>query len=491
MSGWRRMSRLRVGVLVATILLASVASFSWWRISQGQERVAAPPWRPGVVGCREQPLAHVSNPHRLLVVAPCATVSGVVQQVELDNRSGNLEIVVRPDSQYAAFLPPENEGLLQVQVIPPDQPTLVRPEAGRPATFYGAWVLNKGRARRAELHPAWFIATPGTNVAIRTQRILDVRTELPESVQLGGEVNVTVAVQSIIDGVARPASQVRAFLEIFSDEGEAVRWKVISTNTRGLATANLASLDLPGDYSLRVFAWKDRQVGEDEVPFRITYRGSGSRVKPAGRAPRPAAPPSEPAEAPTAGTGAAPAPPREESTPTAAPAATDAPTATPISSRSRPAATAPQRASGPTVVRGSRGLGLTAAEWERLYGRAGETVGEYIAYQRGEYTVAFLDGRVRSVERQFGGRGRPTLEEARQDIRGTLAPTDSRLGRTFYPLGNRVVDEHVSDSLRRQFPGGAGRRLWTDSRPGSFTVLYRLDEEGRMLSLLIQVGDLR
>jgi hypothetical protein len=83
---------------------------------------------------------------------------------------------------------------------------------------------------------------------------------------------VVVVARSGAHGRQRPASQVHLFLEVTSRQGAGVRWAAASTNTLGVARVYLIALNVPGRFTLWVYAEKDRQSAVATVPFRVKRR---------------------------------------------------------------------------------------------------------------------------------------------------------------------------------------------------------------------------
>jgi hypothetical protein len=235
-------------------------------------------------------MAHVHDPSRLVVLAGCSTVSGTVRQVLGYNPlDGNRSLLVAVDRPFRRFLRAGNGGLLAVEVIPPDAPAVRIPAVGEHATFYGAWVLDKNREHRAELHPTWRIdvapagatgqattaggAATGLGAPPTTGgdgRGFSLHVAAPASVPVGGGMHVQVRAKA--EGRGRPAAEVHLFLELTSERGAGVRWAAASTNTLGVADAYLVALDAPGRFTLSVYADKGDVARVTRLPFRVTRR---------------------------------------------------------------------------------------------------------------------------------------------------------------------------------------------------------------------------
>ncbi len=205
-------------------------------------------------------MAHVHRPSRLTLVSDCVSASGTVAEVKFEAYDGDYKVFVVPDPQYADLLVPSNNGLLLVEVIPTDQPSVFLPAVGQHATFYGALVNDKGHDGWVEIHPAWLITT------------LDVAVNVASSVAVGDQLGISISVNSTVEGTSRPVPQVNLFLEMVSDKGTAVRWEAAQTNTLGAATLNLVSLESAGDYTLWVYASKDHETGFGKAPVTIRRR---------------------------------------------------------------------------------------------------------------------------------------------------------------------------------------------------------------------------
>jgi hypothetical protein len=220
-------------------------------------------------------MAHVHDPSRLVVLANCSTVSGTVKSVRpYDPIDGNSKLFVAVDRPYRRFLTPSNRGLLVVEVIPTDLLAVDIPAVDAHATFYGAWVLAKNELRQAEMHPAWRIDSTTSPTAPRAHRQaprLSVQAMAPDMVPVGGGMNVVVRVNEA-GGRRRPLSEVHLFFEVTSPEGIGVRWAAALTNSLGVAKVYLLALDVPGIFTLSVYAYKDGQGETVKVPFRVRRR---------------------------------------------------------------------------------------------------------------------------------------------------------------------------------------------------------------------------
>lgn len=232
----------------------------------------ATPLDQGPPFCRSDTLAHVRRPSRLIPVADCVSVTGTLRRVAYDPHDGDYRLWVELDPEHTHLLAPRNNGLLMVVVIATDEATVYIPQIGEHATFYGHLALNRGHGHWVEIHPCWLITTPQVQGPLETIPNLIVEISAEDRVPVGQQWPVTIRVTTPGDGTPQPASQVHLFLELVSDSEGAVRWVAASTNTLGLATVHLASLVKAGDYTLQVYATKERQTGYAEHEIRIARR---------------------------------------------------------------------------------------------------------------------------------------------------------------------------------------------------------------------------
>ncbi len=130
------------------------------------------------------------------------------------------------------------------------------------------------------------------------------------------------------------------------------------------------------------------------------------------------------------------------------------------------------------------GIGLSRADWERAHGKAEQNIGGFLTYQRGRYVVAFLDGKVRHVERFWGGRGVP-MSVARSESKALL-PTDTVMRGRSSLSPDYVTEVYMSAYARKRFSAEQAE-MWFDSRPGSLQVLYHLSH-GRVVSVIVDAG---
>jgi hypothetical protein len=251
---------LLIVILVAVLLLARPAV-------RPRAALAAPAFQAGTVPCRQDPMAHVHDPTRLVLVGRCSTVSGTVRHVHYEPRYGDQLLLVAVDLSYQRFLPSGNEGLLMVDVIPTDETSVRIPRVGQHASFHGAFVFNKNR-RAVELYPAWRIdaVASGGSGKPRTEPrgSFSVTAHAPPAVAVGGPVAVSVHTARMRQGQRRPASKAHLFLEVIAASGKAVQWAAASTNSLGDATIHLVVLQAPGQFTLTLYA-NDLKLGRQVI----------------------------------------------------------------------------------------------------------------------------------------------------------------------------------------------------------------------------------
>jgi hypothetical protein len=254
--------------LVCLVLVIAIVSAV---VAVSARRGSAEPTGPANRShCRQPALAHVHDPARLTVLSDCVVVSGTVRSTRLDSAYDDNKAEVAVDRQFVHFLKPANRGLLVVDVIATDLATVQMPAAGQHATFYGAWVVNKGR-KAVELHPTWRIETSPASTGesgpqprdLHAGQKLELAVQAPTSVPVGSGIVANVAatwaaparhVSGQKPVKTAPASQLRLFVEATDAQGQGVRWRAKSTNTLGQATFSMLALHVPGGYRLTVYA---------------------------------------------------------------------------------------------------------------------------------------------------------------------------------------------------------------------------------------------
>jgi len=230
---------------------------------------SGPAWAGNVAGCRTNPMNHVHDPHRLTLIQNCSTVSGTVQAVRLVAAFDDLKITIRADSAVRSYLPAANKGVLVADVIAPDQARVTAPARGSRITAWGAWVVDKA-TKTAMLLPTYrILVTHANDTVIRGEshelhgpaipKQLKLHVAAPRRVTVGGAINVTVRARWLYIGTPTPASQVRLFAEMTGPDRMGVRWKATMTNTLGLAVLHLVAIQVPGSYTLTLYAGPSHQ----------------------------------------------------------------------------------------------------------------------------------------------------------------------------------------------------------------------------------------
>jgi hypothetical protein len=95
---------------------------------------------------------------------------------------------------------------------------------------------------------------------------------MPDAVQVGSELPVTVKVSTTRGSTTVPVAQTHLFFQIFSDGRTPVRWRERTTNTLGRSYLHVAALELPGYYKLTVHASKGRHRGLIKRTFKVRRR---------------------------------------------------------------------------------------------------------------------------------------------------------------------------------------------------------------------------
>lgn len=258
-----------IPLLILALLIVVPVGLGWLLLSL--RPVVVPGWEAGAVNCRDDPLVHVHHPTRFALEAQCASISGTVKRVELIEAFGDVKISVRPDASYNMFLREGNRGIVIAAVIPPDQPFVSIPSPGEHATFYGAWVVDKAQDA-VELHPAWHIRSDDGRELVAARPVLDVHIGAPKSISIGEPLPLWVTVTSSTGGRRRPVSEVRLFVELTSPSYGGVDWEAGLTNTRGSEKLRFVALQIPGTYTITLYALKDGERGVARANVTVRRR---------------------------------------------------------------------------------------------------------------------------------------------------------------------------------------------------------------------------
>lgn len=250
-------------VLVATaVLLVGILSGLAWAVLRPEAPSPAPeppaPTYSGGVPCREDTFAHVHNPSRLRLVAPCATVTGTVHAVTWQPTDGDWRVELVLDPSYAPFVPDIREPL-DLKVIPADVATVALPHPGDRVAASGAWVSNRNQSGALQLHPTWSIerldqtgdaaAPPPPEPA---DPGLQVLVEVPDQVHVGDTLTLS-AVVTEPGPEPKPVSLAHLWLEVLPERGPAVHWEAGVTDSTGVAVLETVALFRPGPYELHLY----------------------------------------------------------------------------------------------------------------------------------------------------------------------------------------------------------------------------------------------
>ncbi|TMG42422.1 MAG: hypothetical protein E6H90_13665 [Chloroflexi bacterium] len=213
-------------------------------------------------------------PDSLDVVTACATVSGTVRRVKVDPVKLEVDILVEPDRDNANYIDPRVQRFIIVKVVPTDQPSVTIPQVDEHASFFGAWVIDRRASATGtrELYPAWLIRTSAQAPAAPARNILGLKLSAPASVEVGSPLRMSISVRSSSARDARPLSEGRVYFELQPLPGTVTRWAATLTDTFGIATFNLASLEVPGTYTIWIHASKGRDYGTVQAVVQIRRR---------------------------------------------------------------------------------------------------------------------------------------------------------------------------------------------------------------------------
>jgi hypothetical protein len=102
---------------------------------------------------------------------------------------------------------------------------------------------------------------------------LKVELEMPKQTPVGDALPVKVRVSVKDGGRFVPSPQSHLFFQIYSQDGKTpVRWRERVTNTLGTAYVQVAALELPGFYRVRLFASKGEHRGQVGRTFKVRRR---------------------------------------------------------------------------------------------------------------------------------------------------------------------------------------------------------------------------
>jgi hypothetical protein len=269
------------------LLVAALGASTWWHAAAGSANGwqasldpplpifrPAPEWQNGPVPCRSDPLAHLPSPTSVDVLRACAAVSGVVRSIDRDPHTQNVEISIQPDAPVARLLDPSVQLYVRADILPTDQASVGLPSVDQHATFFGSWVVNRRAAVRGtlELRPTWGITSARIAGPVDPRPRLAVSGRLPRAVPVGSLVQLSASVTAGGPAPARPVSQATVFVELRAANGQTQRWEATRSNSLGHATISFAAIEVPGTYTVWLYASKGRDIGTAQLPVEIIRR---------------------------------------------------------------------------------------------------------------------------------------------------------------------------------------------------------------------------
>ena len=270
------LGRRQVIALLAAVVLPILGAGLLLQATQSHILIPMPTpgWQAGATECRRDAFAHVPRPDSLDVVSACATVTGTVRRVNVDPVKLEVDILVEPDRDNANYIDPGIQRFMIVKVLPTDQPSVTIPQVDEHASFFGAWVIDRRASAKGtrELYPAWLIRTSAQAPAAPARNILGLKLSAPASIEVGSPLRLSASVRSSTAPDARPLSESRVYLELQPSSGPVTRWVARITDTFGIATFNLASLEVPGTYTVWIHASKGRDYGTVQTEVQIKRR---------------------------------------------------------------------------------------------------------------------------------------------------------------------------------------------------------------------------
>jgi hypothetical protein len=134
----------------------------------------------------------------------------------------------------------------------------------------------------------------------------------------------------------------------------------------------------------------------------------------------------------------------------------------------------------------SSGLGLSRQAWEKKHEKSGTGPDAFVGYDDGSYSILFNEGNTLHIERIFRN-NKPQLDKA-IDEGESLIPKDSRFINKYRMTSSGAkVYFYFSKSLRDRFKSDD---IWTNAKPGNFTVLYDYDtDNGKVDRIIIGPGN--
>src|SRR5690349_15317530 len=101
------MKKLSKRIFAAVLLVVIVITSAFlWRANLFQTQPPPLGMVNSAGSCRKDPLAHVYNPSRLILLSECASLSGTVRETKYNPGDGDMNVAVVLDTQYSHLLVP-------------------------------------------------------------------------------------------------------------------------------------------------------------------------------------------------------------------------------------------------------------------------------------------------------------------------------------------------------------------------------------------------
>lgn len=177
-----------------------------------------------------------------------------------------------------------------------------------------------------------------------------------------------------------------------------------------------------------------------------------------------------------------------EKPPTVAPTAKPAPTSTPQPTAPAPsAATVNQPTTAPSKAAAAfktGGLGMTRADWEKVYQKPEKEQSGFFTYANGNYFVGYVDDRLWHLEHSWGDQNAKSREFA-EGAATPFLPADGKKVQEYKSTGSgSTVVLYHSDGLAALF----APESFIGGEPGDFVVIYR-DITGKVTGFVIGLGN--
>ena len=225
-------------------------------------------------GCRKgSPLANVYHPDRLLVIASCKTVTGVIESIRHEP-DGDYHFDLKLDPAYAKLINSGNvsgqHGWLVAEIVPADEPgctpgkppkpvsgtynygyctgaDITSPPVGTHVSVTGPYVLDQSHGWM-EIHPVWRIvrlaSTPGSTVAATGVKIVSVTSPAHRgsNAALIAQTSARATCNLSVTLPSGAQSQSQGLGEGTADSSGRVQWvwKIGTTTKPGTATATVS-----------------------------------------------------------------------------------------------------------------------------------------------------------------------------------------------------------------------------------------------------------